>query len=236
VLPEPCREGRGGAVTEQFDRFGAFQVDQDRPVTLPPEKGEVIHPQHPRGIAGIGIAPPDLAQERIRAHRKTQAPGGPRPRLAAEDIRNKLQDFRLIVRAPGITARQSRKSLGEDPARAVFLVAEPTAGMQLDPGGKSVPGLVRQRTLVTAMDAPGPLLAIRALDLGAAGRDDHDQGVGVVGREIEPNQGAVREEGSTWHIPGDTHPVLLADTRSSKERESHSSGKVHQSGCDYRVR
>jgi hypothetical protein len=47
----------------------SLQVDEDRPVAMPPAEGEIVHAQNPRRRGGELVTVPQDAEQGVRAHR-----------------------------------------------------------------------------------------------------------------------------------------------------------------------
>ena len=140
------------AVGQQVNDGMAFQVDEDRAVTLPAFPRPVVNPEHPRRRGGRRRrATTDEAEQGGATHWRADPLGQARAGLAAEHEANLVLEAAQARRPLGIRPGNGGQALGEDAVRAARPPAAKPPHLYLDLNAAALPGQVRQPAGVAAV-------------------------------------------------------------------------------------
>jgi len=152
VGAQPSCEAVGLSVGQQVDDAVAFQVNEDRAVTLATLPGPVIHPEHARRRGGRrGRATTDEAEQGGTAHGRADPLGQARAGPAAQREADVVLEAAQARRPLGIRPGNSGQALGEDAVRAARLTAAQASHLHFDLHAAALPGQVRQPAGVAAV-------------------------------------------------------------------------------------
>jgi len=139
-------------VRQQINDGTAFQVNEDRAVTLATLPGPVIHPEYTRRRSGrCSGSTTDEAEQGRAAHGRADPLGQARAGLATQrqaDVVLQIAQARSPLR---IRPSSNRQALGEDAMRAAGPPAAQPAPLHLDLHVAALPGQVRQPAGIAAV-------------------------------------------------------------------------------------
>ena len=140
------------AVGQQVNDGMAFQVNEDRAVTLPAAPGPVVDPEHARCRAGRRRrATTDEAEQGGAAHGRADPVGQARAGLAAEGQADVVLQAAQARRPLGMWPGSSGQALGEDAVLAAGPSAAKPAHLHLNLHTAALPGQIRQPAGIAAV-------------------------------------------------------------------------------------
>ena len=142
---QPVGHGGGLAVGQQVDDLASFQIAQDRAVALTAPPGPIIDAEHSRcALCLRGSATSHEAQQRVGADRQAEAPRQACAGFTAERETEVVLEVAEAVSAACAGLGNAGEALGEDTARAMWLRATPSPGLDRDDDAPALPGKVGQ--------------------------------------------------------------------------------------------
>jgi hypothetical protein len=121
--PEPRVTRSRIAIGQHLHRTTRVAIDADGPVEPALTKGDIIHPEHPRGGAGWHHGAGDDPQERPAAGAHVQATSDPGPSAAAQGKPQGCQCLGQARGTPGMPRDQMARALGTRAAGTGRLIA-----------------------------------------------------------------------------------------------------------------
>jgi len=132
-------------VRQQVNDGMAFQVNENRAVTLATFPGPVIHPEHAWRRGGRRSGPTtDEAEQGRAAHRRADPLGQARAGLAAQREADVVLQAAQARRPLRIRPGSNTQALGEDTVRTAVPPAAQPAHLHLDLHVAALPGQIRQ--------------------------------------------------------------------------------------------
>lgn len=166
---EPGHEAVLGTLREKVHDLMAFEIDEDRAVRVAFLEREIVHAEYPHLTdlrQGRGLDPP---QQCVAGGHDAQLQGKSCSRLAAEFEGDRKQRLLQPRRFAG-AGSDLGQPLAEDPPLARGHVAEEAADADLELHTDAVPGKVRDRARVAAVDPRREKAADRAASFRRPGR------------------------------------------------------------------
>jgi hypothetical protein len=138
-----------------------LQVYKDGAITMTPAKGEVIHTKHARRDKAGRCSLLESREQGIRTDSESKGRRNPCRRFATDKEGQFSQSVRQSHRFSGVARRDLGNRLREDTLRTVAVVAEEPARRYFYLNGVSLPGQIRQLSVIAAVDSICPAAAQR---------------------------------------------------------------------------
>ena len=206
MLVEPSGQRLCLALRQQGDGSAYFEVDEDRPVTLPTLEGPVVNSQYPRRRGLFGEEALQQGKQGVGTDAKTQSRRQLGSCLSAESTPELSQSLGKTLGSSAIAYHHPGEPLGEDANPTLFGVAEEAPRAQFQTDGRAVPWQVGHFSLIAAVDPDSEVTTRWAPYVRSNGGDHQGNCLRSGNDRFEPQEAGVSIQRWRFHTPTDSRP------------------------------